>query len=301
MKDEKLLDNYGLQLRGSEHTRRHFLAVARRFLETTNKRGREGWLEFEEKMRKKGYSDGTILTWFGIIRRLHKANDLPWDFRRGEAPVIRESDVWAPALSPDVIEEMILAAKQGLLSGQEQAFLAISTLYGTRRTEMIELAEDDIDIARGTIFIHTAKHGRERMHMLPRAIIPYIENYDFDTPISEWSLNHVYRKIEARLGIKHANWCGWHAIRRTLVTELTRKPVVVNSKGDVDLVANQMAIMKFMRWKSGGGIMSRYYATSYVGRDGQARAAMGEDIDLDRKVFSVHPFLAIWERGKRAI
>jgi integrase len=277
-----LLDAYISQLRGNKHTRDQNISIVKRFLEMTGKRGREGWMEVEKKLRKQGYADSTVKNWFDAVKGLHKANNLPWEFAHSEIPYIRESDVYAPAVDPAVIEEMIGAARGGKLSDREGAFLAVSTIYGTRPVEMLKIGNEDIDLQKGTIFVRTAKRGRERLQLLPEAIVPYLERWDFDKTMCYHSLRDVYLRIEARIGFGHQDRMGWHAVRHALDT------VLVDRLGEVPTA-------KFMRWKP-KGMTGRYYAVRFVGRGGQSMSMGTDDISGDRKVFEVHPFLAMWEK-----
>ena len=203
-------------------------------------------------------------------------------FRRGESPIIREDRIEAPALDPNIIGEMIMAVKK---EGEpdEKAFLAISSTYGTRRTEMVQLTQADVNLKGKTIHIATAKHGRERTHLIPEVIVPYLNEYNFDTDRSEFSLFTLWYRLEYRIGLEHTDQVGFHSIRRTLNTIL------------LDHLP-EARVMSFLRWKqrTSSHMPYRYSAQRFVGREGLTTKVVGEAKDVDTKIFEVHPFLKYW-------
>jgi hypothetical protein len=69
---------------------------------------------------------------------------------------------------------------------------------------------------------------------------------------------------------------GWHAIRRSLATELLYR--------DVSLIN----VVRFMRW-SDGSLKGDFGMLAIYGKRNQE--------EVDRSVFKVHPFLPIWSEG----
>jgi len=165
----------------------------------------------------------------------------------------------------------------------EAAFVALSTTYGLRRIEMVNLEQRDIRIRDGTIHIATAKHGRERTHLIPPEIIPCLERYDFNQQISEFGLFVMWHRIEYKIGLNHTNQVGWHSIRRTLNTLLLRR-------------LPEATVMSFLRWKqrTSSHMPFRYSAIRFVGEEGVTTEVVGEALDVDNEVFQVHPFIEYW-------
>jgi len=274
-----LLDNYERSLRSEGVTRNLYLSYARRFLDFASDRAldRKAVEDYLKLLRKKGYSDGTVNFAFRVIRRVYICNGIPWDFRRGEAPQIRQSEVFAPALDPEDITEMITAREK--LTQQERAFLALSTAYGLRRTELANITQSDLDLNSDTIFVATAHRGRQRYHIIPVEIKPYLEDYNF-APMNEFDASTIFLSIEYKAGLEHIDGVGWHAIRRTLDTLLLDQ-------------LPEATVADFMRWKSRGVMPQRYYATKFVGRKGGTVVSKASR-SVDEKVFAVHPFLPHW-------
>jgi len=289
MNKEKILQNYGKMLAGSGRTRKLYLSYAQMFLDYAGEdMGKETILNFLERLRRKGYADGSINFIFRIIRRLYATNNLEWPFRRGEAPQIREDNVRALAIHPDIVAEMIeKIKKEG--TPQERAILAVASVYGTRRIELMELTQDDVMIKDRVIHIKTAKHGRERMHLIPEEIVPYLADYDFNTRLSEFGIFSLWYQIEHKVGLKHTDRVGFHSLRRVLNTLLLN-------------YLPEVVVASFLRWKqrTSNVMPFRYSAQKFVGREGITTTVVGQAKDVDTKVFEVHPFLPYWgDKQKR--
>ena len=283
MSNEEILENYSKRLGSSGKTRKLYLRFASDFLEYANGEfDREKIDKYLARLRRQKYADGSINLMFRTVRTLFSRNDMEWPYNRGESPQIREDRIQAPALDPTIIGEMIQAVKK---EGEpsEKAFLAISTTYATRRVEMVGLVMDDVNIKDRTIHITTAKHGRERTHMIPEEIVPHIEGYDFDVKRSESEIFTLWYSLEYRIGLDHTHRVGWHSVRRTVDTLLLDK-------------LPEATVMSFMRWKqrTSSNMAYRYSAQRFVGREGVSTKVIGEAKDVDSKVFEVHPFLGYW-------
>jgi len=266
------------------NTRTIYLHYAKDFLDFADgKLDRETVSKYIEHLRRKNkYSDGTINFAFRVVRTLFNRNKLDWSFTHGEAPQIREDNVNAPALDPDVIIEMIEAVKA---DGEpdERAFLAISTTYGTRKVEMVGLRPEDVNLKDRTIHITTAKHGRERTHLIPEEIAEQLGSYNFKTKATDFHLFALWHRLEYRIGLNHTDQVNWHSVRRILNTLL------------LDSLP-ETVVMSFLRWKqrTSSHMPFRYSAQRVVGREGVSTKVVGAAKDVDSKVFEVHPFLSFW-------
>lgn len=287
-----LLENYSRGLSSAGKTRTLFMRFAQDFLDYADVNfSREAISSYIEHLRKQHhYSDGSANFAFRVVRTLFSRNEsllqeegFEWPFRRGESPQIREDRIQAPALHPDVIREAILAVKEEGFP-EEKAFLALSSTYGLRRVEMVQLEGQDIRLKDKTIHIATAKHGRERTHLIPEAIVPYLTSYDFSQRRSENFVFTLWYHIEHRIGLPHTNQVGWHSIRRTLNTLL--EPNV-----------SRNTLNSFMRWKqrTSSDMSFRYSAMKFVGREGSTTQVVGDALTGDKQVFDVHPFLEYWQ------
>lgn len=297
MDKQALLNKYISNL-GESKYRSLYVSYAKRFLESTDATDKETVSKFLADLRKEGKSPGTVHFVFGVIRRLFKVNELnksatgvdrlEWPYRRGEAPQVRQRDVYKPGLDTEVMAMMIEVAKEGKIDADPACFLALSTTYGLRRQEMCDLQPGDVDLGGGTIFISTVKFGRERYHLIPEEIIPYLAKHDFKKRYSPLQMSSMFWVVVNSAGLKQlkSKKLGWHSIRRSLLHLL------------YDAGLNPQAIHQFMRWRGASpefAMDTRYYATTFVGLETTRPAAA--EAEPDREIFSKHPLLCFW-RGK---
>ncbi|MCL6558129.1 MAG: site-specific integrase [Firmicutes bacterium] len=281
---QKMLENYKRSLRGSHKV---YVPMIERYLKdmgyTFDRRAIEIHLEH---LREQGYSDGTIELVFRTLHRFYKVNGIEWPFQAKEGPTVREMKVFAPALSPELVHKLIREAKQGNLDKRATAMLALSTTYGLRRAEMANLSPENVNLQDRLLFVETVKFGRQRYHLIPEEIIPYIEGYEFRR-CSLVSLSLLWHEIEEAAGLPRRAGVGWHSIRRILNRELIVAGVPV------------LAVETFLRWKrSGSDMVRKYYAVTVIGEESKMELGVS-DRETDEMVFKAHPFLPIW-RDKNA-
>lgn len=283
MDKKKLLKVYTDNLAGSEN-RNHYLSYAKRFLDSADAMDKTSVDRFIADLQL-NFKPSSVNFAFRVVRRLFNVNNLPWPYRKGEAPVIGQRDEYRPQLSPRIIEMMITAAKCGKLFPYEQCFLALSTVYGLRRKELAQLAPEDVDLKHASIFINTRKHGRERYHLIPDEIRPYIEAHDFNERWALATMGQVFKRILVKSGAgqlrkEHA---GWHGIRRAVL------------QGLIDNGVSVLAARAFLRWKGSEGDMAmpaRYYGNVIL--DLGETGPVLEEAKGDEEIFAKHPFLPFW-------
>lgn len=278
-----LLEKYADNLAQS-HNKTHYLSYARNYLEQSDDLNRISVDRYLDTLRKQGRKPGTISFAFRVLRRLFIVNGLPWEYRRGEAPAIGQRDEYRPQLSTDIIEAMITSAKDGHLYPDECCFLALSTTYGLRREEICLLEPGDVDIAN-SVYVSTGKMGRQRYHMIPPEILPYLEKHDFSRVYGVSTMSQIFKKIldKSGMGALNSERLGWHTIRRSLLDGLINNGV------------NILAARAFLRWKSATGDMAmpaRYYGNVVIGLDGNKPVL--EEAKGDEEIFELHPFLPFW-------
>ena len=282
--NSELLARYESGLGSISKTRKLYVRFIRDFLEyAEGDLSREKIMQYMSHLKTTHkYSDGTVNLIFRAIRTMYSRNGIPWLFRHGDSPRIREGNVKVPALHPNKIIQMIEAVKQGDLAN-EKAFLALSTTYGLRKGEMAELIQKDIRLKDKTIHIATLKHGRERTHIIPPEILPYLKGYNFDTKVTDASLFILWYLLEYRIGLKHIPRVGFHSIRRTINTLLGKK-------------LSDSTVKSFMRHKqrTSQDMTYRYSAVTFVGEEEESVEVVGDALDVDNEVFRVHPFLEFW-------
>ncbi len=263
-----------------------YLRIAQRYLKSSRgqltRRAVDAYLE---GMRREGYADGTIHLHFATIRRLFRLNGVDWPYARGEGPVVRERAVYAPALDPALVRRAIAAARAGRLDATETGLLALSTVYGMRRVELVRVRRGDIRLPDGVIYVETAKSGRQRYHGIPEEIADVLAAYPC-RPLSPWQASDAWHRICAKAGIKKMPEVGWHSIRRILTRELLDAGIAVP------------VVREFLRWKRTARDMPLLYHSTEIVGEGRRVERTVSDKAVDERVFARHPFLAAWgERG----
>lgn len=287
MDNAELLANYLKMLGSKGNTRAIYQGFAKDFLDYANgKFDRETVDKYLNHLRHKhGYANGSINFVFRVVRTLFGRNKIEWPYPRGESPQIREDKIQAPALHPNTIIRMIEAVKK-YGTAAEKAFLALATTYGLRRVEMVELSSENIRLKDRTIHIATAKHGRERTHLIPEQILPYLAAYDFDKEISEFFIFTLWYQLENRINLDHIPRVGFHSVRRTVNTMLARK-------------LSEITVKSFMRHKqrTSADMTFRYSAVKFVGEPEESVEVIGGALQADTDVFAegVHPFVEYWK------
>lgn len=290
-KEESYITNYARSLptKMSRSNRCQRINHAKRFLvfvrdKPRDKQTIDGYLDQFKK-------DTTKIFVFGVVKEMFRTNGLEkqWPYRKGETPQTRQSDVYSPALDPELIKMMI--QNRNKLTDSEACFLALSTIYGLRRIEMSTITSEDVKLEDNAIFIHTAKGGRERWHKIPEQIKPYLTKHNFDTRFNGGELTVMFWEILKKNNLKSAlsnKRIGWHAIRRTVVTLLIRSGL------------DPFLVKDFLRWKGpptqGLDMPAHYYATSWVGLEGIKPIITGTEADIE--IFKKHPFLEYWNTGE---
>lgn len=240
--------------------------------------------EYVAVRQAEGYAPGSVNADFRVIRRMFMLADLPWAFSRGDAPKIGEQDLFTPSLAPEVIEKLIQVSRT--LSIEHQAFLCLSTTYGMRRVELAEVKPTSFSWDSNLLFVETAKKGRQRYHMIAPEIRPILERNKWRRRSLSY-LTKAFVQIKKAAGLVGPSWeeIGYHSIRRSLVILLDR------SKALSDVQMDQ-----FMRWhRSSSNMRQRYAASTEVGLEGARPLEAFQDEDLDREVFTLNPWLKLWE------
>lgn len=252
-------------------------------------------LAYLDELRAMGYRSGTVRWVYGLLHAFYVKSGVPWPLPSRDTPVVRESDVHAPALSEATVAQLIALAQQGRFSDEARGCLALSTTYGLRRVEMAGLRPEHLRLDQGLIYVHTAKHGRERWHLVPGSLVPHLRDLARYLPLGSPSkLTKLWWRIEEEAGLgalrrqaaaSGDRWeVGWHAIRRMLDRLLLQSGL------------SHQAVQIFLRWKrSSQDMPSRYFSSTVVGLDRTVQRLSIADEDVDREVFERHPFLKHWQ------
>lgn len=286
---QEALDKYSRRLSSTGAMRAQYIRYAKEFLlYADGLLDREAVLGYVQRMQEQKLSEGTINFKFRLVRTLFSRSGIEWPFNRGEAPRVTKAKLLKPTYSPELVLKLIHSTKtKG--EPEEKAFLALSTTYGLRRTEMVHMGEDDVLTSDHIIHIATAKHGEERDHLIPEEIVPYLNGWDFSRKLSDSFMMAVLYRIEYRAGVNHTFRAGWHSVRRILNTMLRRQ--VEEHKIELP------DVMRFMRWtqEEQKYIMSdTYMADTLIGVDGKITHVASGAVLSDKNIFAVHPFVKFW-------
>jgi len=285
LNQKAVLTNLRHALSGSSpSTIAQFCACAERFMYySDNEFTREAVVGYIQKLDREGYAAGTRKLHYNILKRIFAINGVEWPFGKrppSELPVeVAEWDVERIPIKPAEVCAMIVVAKP---QPAWAAILALSTTYGIRRVELLDLRPECL--LPGIIRIRTAKHGRQREHLIPSPIQPYLNNYPFGQ-FTEYKLSELFHKIRRQANLPKLEGGGWHSIRRTLDT--------------IFLVQERLPlpiVQSFMRWKKSSREMPLLYACPEILGEGGDGNEAASPIDVDRQVFAVHPFLKLWEQ-----
>jgi integrase len=227
---------------------------------------RESVFEYRNHILKDGYAASTARNMLNCVRRAFVIAGIPFPLGKRWLPTV--INLVRPTLTVEEVERLIKAAKQGLLSREQSFFLAMSSVYGLRREELRRLEKSDFDFHDKRVRIKTAKGGMQRLHVLPDPILPYLQEHKFEQ-FTPFQLSVMWWDILRRAGIEGKPGSGWHSIRRSLDTKLIE-------------VLPLPTVKSFLRWKL---TSSSEMALAYYSEDPES---------VDRKVFSVHPYLPFW-------
>ena len=229
--------------------------------------------------REQNISERTLRKEFFHLKKLALANGWDWTFTAEDTP-FSEEEPFSPPLMPDDIEKLIKA--QGLYLKSERFYLAVSTTFGCRREELARIKKRDYD--DNSILIRTAKHGRRVRHLIPDVLKPIFEDYHPKQHTAP-ALTIMFHRICSKAGVKIQKGYSFHGIRRTLRTLLEWR--LAENRLPLSLVADYQGWSKTTKGIAyGGAPMLGVYAHPEV--------VSSDPFAIDRLIYPVHPFLALW-------
>ncbi len=254
-------------LKRKKSARGAYLGAVTDFLGTSPESlNEEAVLSYLDRREKVGDKPGTLKSRFYALKYLFRLYSVNWTLTETEVFSTRERRQRFPQpwFRKEEVIDIITRARKAC-DPQELAMLAISTIYGCRRSELSDIRRSDLDFEAKTITIYARKGGRVATQFLPDEIIPYLTNYDFPK-LSVLQLSLMLKKIlEKTIGPKEGY--GWHSFRRSVATELKNAGI---DEGD---------IYSFMRWST-GSILATYIQV--------------EPQQNKEKIFYKHPFIQLW-------
>ena len=261
---EKLIENLTENQRKKDSINIYSL-LARKFLEKFSEISEENIKKYQKFLAEKGYSQSYLRLNHYVLKKLAKLEGKDIDIR---PPQLQERP--QPVFTFEEVKNLILNAKEKCPL-QIKAFLAVSTVWGLRRIEIVSIGPEDIDRRKHTIFIKTAKKGRPQVYTIPPQIRDIIYSYDWSQKISKSraSLIFMYMLYLCGFDMEKYKGYGYHSIRRALITEL------INSEID------NFTVALFLRWRINAfGLLPTYTYTPMP--------------KIEKLVYPKHPFLKFW-------
>lgn len=287
-KNQQYLDTYQKSLSRPDHP---FVVIAESFLNKVGNR-EPSMDDVKSWTHRRNFRQSTLRKEYGIIRRLFVVNGLKWEAKRGEAPKPSDKDGVAQRLDPELIREMISIARGKAPSATTAptlahgAFLCLSSMWGLRRSELMEITPACLDTKGSLLYVATKKGGRARWHYVPPEIMAVLQEWGFKDHLTDWQVSQLFVDWRAMAGVElpdTVSRLGWHAIRGTL---------------DYELLAAGLSIPEvsnFMRWRRNESEMTtRYASMQVIGRSGAKRMLAFDEKKADEAVLKVHPFLQAW-------
>lgn len=284
MTKEELLSKLNSEMAGSGHsTIQQFSSIVARFYNASGGRFTRGEIvNYMKRLERQRYRPRTRAFQLRVLRRAFQiANKIDktieWPFgRRMPSEVRIEGGSWEDvkiAFSHDEIMALINGAPK--LDGNSAALVALSTIYGLRRSEMTYLDSDALNLKAKRLRVYTKHGSRIREHIIPDVIIPYLEHYK---PVaSDFKLSQMFHEIEEAVGLPERYGTGWHSVRRGVVNAL------------VGAGLDKILIYDFMRWKLSMqfGMLGEYFS--------EAPETVDQKIFYGVEKGQGHPFLRAWE------
>ena len=233
------------------------------------------------ELRSSGQKESSLAQTFVILKTLYQANNWDWPFTERDKPEA-PMEYLTRAFTYEEVAQLIM--NRDRYTHNECFYLAMASTYALRRIELARISSKDLK--NGTIFIDTAKKGEKRTHLIPEEILPYVNAYHpREHNVSPMSA--TFRRMMVKgLGKARAGY-GWHCFRHTLDTVLPS----ACAKADIPLTF----VGYFLRWSRKTWGM-RILGAQMAGVYARPEILSDDPFYIDRQIFSVHPFLSLWQQ-----
>jgi integrase len=220
-----------------------------------------GWASKQFKNANTYHQECTRVVQF--LRRMPngKSRELPMGMPK---PAI---EFYQPTLSVDDVNKLIWACVLDPVKPNFVVRLAVASIYGARRGELMSLTNENFDLHKATIFIKTEKRGQRKPQPIPIELLPLF-NVKIQ-PMGEHAIQDSLRRACNKAGVLLPRRAGFHSFRRRTATEVHEvEPSDINTSN-------------FMRWSVGrGSMLSRYVQTPTE--------------ESDKAILEKHPFVRAW-------
>lgn len=253
-----------------------------RFAGKDNIPGEEGLRKYFVKRRKEGINERTLRKEFVHLKKLYSSNHWDWPFTRDDMPQPKEAAT-APAFTLEEIATLIRARDE--YSKAESFYLAVSTTWGPRREEILNIKRRDYDSEVITIRLAKRRTGGKLIrHIIPDEIKPILFNYHprLKTAVS---LSYAFQAILLKSGLGKRQGYGFHSVRRSLRTLLEWN--LAKEGLPLSLVAD------FMGWSPAAKGMV-YGGAAMLGVYSHPEILSSDPLGIDKLLLKHHPFLPYW-------
>ena len=240
--------------------------VSQKFLSKYKQINEDNAKDYIFELKSKGFSDNYLRLIYYILHRLAKTDKKEIDI---PPPKIEKSGIYQPIFSVEEIKQLISGCKKHC-DTQQKAYIAVSTVWGLRKVEVLRIREEDVDKKKNTIIIKTAKGGRPQQYTIPKQIKDVIYKCKWEE-ISKAKIYGIFKYILylCDFDLNKYNGYGFHSIRRALITEMLKSGI------------DNYTVALWCRWAIPQFGMLPTYA--HLVKE-----------DLEKKVYPLHPFLKLW-------
>ena len=243
-----------------------YLSISRKFLSKHKEITEDAIKDYIYELKTKKYSDNYLRLVHYILCRLAKTNKKDVDIT---PPKIEKTKVNQPVFNLEEVKKLIVNCKK-YCDIQQQAYVAVSTIWGLRKIEILRIRKEDIDKKENTIIIKTAKGGRPQAYTIPEKVKDILYSYKWEE-VSRANIYGIfnYTLYLCKFNLEDYIGYGFHSIRRALITEMLRAGI------------DHYTVALWCRWAIPQfGMLPTY--THLVKED------------LEKKVYPKHPFLKLW-------
>ncbi|RJQ43366.1 MAG: hypothetical protein C4534_08190 [Gaiellales bacterium] len=265
MSRDQYLDNLGRFYgnRYSKDTVANAFSQARRFMDKVGVKvaySREDILGYVDYLITESYRPRSILQILRSVKILLLANDMPWPLRHGDLHLgMPKVEPIAPLLSNDEIVKLIRATCH--VGAPYGPVVALSAIWGLRNTEITQGLNAGCN--GQLLVVQSAKGGNLRRHIIPSNLSRVMTFRPLK--ISRRSTSYLFDQLMSQYVRPPVEREGWHAVRRSLITELVRANV------------DRGIIFKYMGWSDSRNMVYTYWHP--------------EPTEIDSQIYKAHPFL----------
>ena len=243
-----------------------YLSISQKFLSKYKKVNEDTIKDYVYELKEANYSDNYLRLVHYILCKLAKSNKQEVNIT---PPKIEKIKVSQPVFSFEEVKKLVINCKK-YCDMQQKAYLAVSTIWGLRKIEILRIKKEDINKKDNTIIIKTAKGGRPQIYTIPAQIKDILYKYEWEE-VSRAGIYGVFNYTLYLCKFKLENYMGYgfHSIRRALITEMLKAGI------------DHYTVALWCRWAIPQFCMLPTY-THLVKED------------LEEKVYPKHPFLKLW-------